>query len=211
MAAPSWNPLGAQRATPRPGPARASSTSRSRRALGAAYFFMVWQCMQPSAAGSGFFGSKFLRPSRAAICGFTVSPMNFIALGFFFMSSANPSWVVGSTGSSGLGILNSRALASLPWQVEHLKSLNWSASNAAKTGFIFGMTTAFMNLPFCSLVMSFQATSGGPTTFPAGAAPAGAAAAGAGGGGGGARPAGGRQAPGGGAPGGGREGGGGRV
>src|SRR5947207_13169015 len=75
----------------------------------------------------------------------------------------------------GLGILKSRSLASLPWQVAQLNFANFWASKVWKTTFIFGLTTAFMNFMRWSLFMSFQATSGGPSTLAG--APASAATA----------------------------------
>src|SRR5204862_7321268 len=77
----------------------------------------------------------------------------------------------------GLGILNSRSLASLPWQVGQPNFSNFFGSNFWKVIFILGWTTAFMNFIFWSLVRSFQATSGGPTTLAAPASGAACAAA----------------------------------
>src|SRR5947208_13342933 len=71
----------------------------------------------------------------------------------------------GAMSASGLGILNFLSLAFLPWQVEQSTFLNFSASKSWKALRILGVITAFMYLARCSPVMSFQATSGGPTTL----------------------------------------------
>src|SRR5580698_7424181 len=64
-----------------------------------------------------------------------------------------------------LGILNLRSAPSAPWHETQLKVLNFLPSKAWKIGFIVGVTATFMYAFFCSKVMSFQATSGGPTVF----------------------------------------------
>src|SRR3569833_2662450 len=65
----------------------------------------------------------------------------------------------------GLGILYFRLPASAPWHVSQVKSANVLPSKFWKIGFIFGITAVFMYSRRWTYFMSFQATSGGPTTF----------------------------------------------
>jgi hypothetical protein len=68
---------------------------------------------------------------------------------------------------SGLGILNLRALAFLPWQVSQPNLPNSSLSNSWKATFIRGTTTSFMYLPRSAAAISFHGF-GGPATLAAG-------------------------------------------
>src|SRR5262245_31045497 len=100
--------------------------------------------------------------------GSTFSDMNFAhpgQVGSTLSFAWKASGVPGSAWMSAVGILNFRAAGSLPWQVSQLNDANFLPSNSWKTGFIFGMTDAFMKTFFWLYVMSFQATWGGPTTF----------------------------------------------
>src|SRR5262245_66501957 len=72
--------------------------------------------------------------------------MNLTISGFFCWTAMKPARSVGwgSLGSSGLGILNFRSFASLPWQVWQFIAEYFFLSKATNSFFIWGTTVDFM-------------------------------------------------------------------